>query len=66
MAFLPAGGSLWVWTPPGEVKGFEEHRGRMEAEMRAELQDPKHAKHAEALKQALQVIEPPTPLACEA
>ncbi|GAB4814995.1 hypothetical protein N2152v2_002041 [Parachlorella kessleri] len=54
VAFLPVGGSQWVWQRAEQLQDFEAHCQKMEASMRAALRDPKNGKYAEPMRQALQ------------
>lgn len=56
VAFLPVGGSKWVWEAPDALLDFERHLASKEAQLRAALKEGgKFSKWGESVRQALQV-----------
>lgn len=56
VAFLPVGGSLWIWASRDKLLDFEAHLAAKEGEMRQALREPGlRAKYGEQLRQAVQV-----------
>lgn len=55
VAFLPVGGSQWVWARRQELLDFERHCAVKEAEARAAAREGRLGRHADGIKQAVQV-----------